>query len=98
MTLVDDDEVEEVRRVLAEIRRPRAIFSRRPAHECLENGKEHAAILRHFSFLLYVFRPDSNQRIFRKRGERVVSLIRKDVSIREKQNSRTARWLACQVP
>src|SRR5438552_10572785 len=98
MTLVNDDEVEEVRRILAEIRRRRTIFSRWSAHERLENGKEEAAVLRHFSFLLNVFRPDSNQRILGDGRERVVSLIRKDVSIGKNQNSRTARCLACQVP
>jgi hypothetical protein len=50
MALVDDDEVEEVRRILAEVGRRLAVLGR-PAHEGLEDGEEQAAVLRHLALL-----------------------------------------------
>jgi fructoselysine-6-P-deglycase FrlB-like protein len=48
VALVHDDEVEEVRRVLAKVRRAHP----RPAHEGLEDGEEDAAVLGHAPFFL----------------------------------------------
>ena len=97
MALVDDDEVEEVRRILAEIGRRLAILGR-AAHERLEDREEQAAVLRHLAFLADVLRFDAHQRVFWKRRERVVSLIGEDVAVREKEDARTARRFAAQVP
>ena len=54
MALVDDDEIEEVRWILAEIGRRLAIL-RRTAHERLKDGEEQATVLRHLSLLADVF-------------------------------------------
>ena len=97
MALVNDDEVEEVRRILAEIGRRLAVL-RRAAHEGLEDGEEQAAVLRHLAFLADVVRLDAHQRVLGEGGEGVVSLIRQDVPVGEEQDARAARRLAAQVP
>ena len=97
MALVDDDEVEEVRRILAEIGRGLAVL-RRPAHEGLEDGEEQAAVLRHLALLADVLRRDPHQRILGEGGEGVVSLVGEDVAVGEEQDARAARRLAAQVP
>ena len=55
MALVDDDEIEEVGRILAEVGRGFAVL-RRTAHEGLEDGEKQAAVLRDFAFLADVLR------------------------------------------
>ena len=97
MALVDDDEVEEVRRILAEIGRWLAVL-RRPAHEGLEDREEQAAVLRHLALLANVVRLDPHQRILGERGEGVVSLIGEDVAVGEEQDARPARRFAAQIP
>ena len=54
VALVDDDEVEEVRRVLAEI--GAAAVPRVAAHEGLEDGEEDAAVLRDLALLADLLR------------------------------------------
>ena len=97
MALVNDDEIEEVRRVFPKIGRRLAIL-RRARHKGLEDGKEQAAILRHFAFLADVGRLDSHQRIFRERGEGVVSLVRQNVPVGEEEDAWASRRLAAQAP
>ena len=97
MALVDDDEIEEVRRIFAEIGRRLAVL-RRPAHEGLEDGEEQAAVLRHLALLADVLRLDPHQRVFGKGGKGVVGLIGENVAVGEEQNARAARRLAAQVP
>ena len=97
MALVDDDEVEEIRRILAEIGRGLAVL-RRPAHERLEDGEEQAAVLRHLALLADVLRRDPHHRVLGEGGERVVRLVRKDIAVGQKQDARPARRLAAQVP
>ena len=90
MALVNDDEIEEVRRILAEIRRRLAIL-RRAAHEGLEDREEQAAVLRHLALLADVLRRDPHHRIFGKGGEGVVSLIGQNVAVGQEQDARPAR-------
>jgi hypothetical protein len=45
VALVDDDEVEEVGGIVAEVGRGLAVFGR-PAHEGLEDGEEQTGVLR----------------------------------------------------
>ena len=97
MALVDDDEVEEVRRILAEVGRGLAVL-RRAAHEGLEDREEQAAVLRHLALLADVLRLDPHQRILGEGGEGVVGLIGEDVAVGEEQDARAARRLAAQVP
>ena len=95
MALVDDDEVEEVRRILAEVGRRLAIL-RRPAHEGLEDREEQAAVLRHLALLANVVRLDPHQRILGEGGEGVVGLIGQDVAVGQEENARAARRFAAQ--
>ena len=97
MALVDDDEVEEVRRILAEVGRRLAVL-RRTAHERLEDGEEQAAVLRHLALLADVLRLDPHQRVLGEGGEGVVGLVGEDVAVGEEQDARAARRLAAQVP
>ena len=90
MAFVDDDEVEEVRRILAEIGRRLPVL-RRPAHERLKDREEQAAVLRHSAFLADVFGRDPHHRVLGKGGERVVSLIGEDVAVGEEEDARAAR-------
>ena len=64
VALVDDDEVEEVGRVLTKVRGPA-----RAAHEGLKDGEEDAPVLWHLALLANVGRVNAYQRIFRKRRE-----------------------------
>src|SRR5690606_12072510 len=59
VALVDDDEVEEVRRVLAKVRRIALT-----THKGLEDREENAAVLRHLTLLLDLVRSDTHERIF----------------------------------
>ena len=90
VALVNDDEVEEVRRILAEIGRGLAILGR-PAHEGLEDGEEDAAVLRHLALLADVIRRDAHQRIFREGREGVVGLVGQNVAVGQEQDARPAR-------
>ena len=93
MALVDDDEIEKVRRILPEIRAGVAVL-RRSAHESLENREEQAAVLGHLALLADVLRGDTHERVLWEGGERVVSLVGQDVPVGEEENARAARWLA----
>ena len=100
MALVDDDEIEEVGRIFAEVGRGLAVF-RRAAHEGLEDGEEQAAVLRHLAFLADVLGLDAHQRILGEGGERsevVVSLVGEVVAVGEKQDARTAAGLGSALP
>src|SRR5216683_959793 len=97
MAFVNDDEIEEVRRVLAEIGRglvgsaillngilygaDREIGVPGAAHKGLEDGEEQTGVLRNFAFLANLVRLDALQRVFRKGGEGVVGLISEDVAV-----------------
>ena len=93
VALIDDDEVEEVGRVLAEVRR-----AARTAHEGLEDGEKDAAVLRHPALLANVGRVDAHQGIVGKGREGVVSLVSQDVSVGQEQDARPARGLGAAVP
>ena len=97
MALVDDDEVEEVGRILAEVGRGLAVL-RRAAHEGLEDGEEEAAVLGHLALLADVLRRDAHQRVLGEGGEGVVGLVGEDVAVGQEQDARAARRLAAQVP
>ena len=77
MTFVDDDEVEEIGRVVAEVGAGFGFAGLgRAAHEGLEDGEEDAAVLWHFALLANVGRLDPHQRVLGEGGKGVVSLIR----------------------
>src|ERR1035437_7860943 len=97
MALVDHDEVEEIRRILAEVGGRMSIL-RRPAHEGLEDGEEQTAVLRYLTFFADVLRGDAHHRVFGEGGKGVVGLVRQDIAVGEKQDARAARRLATQVP
>ena len=97
MAFIHDDEVEKVRRILAEVRRRLAILGW-AAHEGLEDGEEQAAVLRHFAFLADVLGRNAHKRIFGECGEGVEGLIRQYVPVRKEQNARAARRFTAQVP
>ena len=97
MAFVDDDEVEEVRRILAEIGRGVPVLWG-AAHEGLEDREEQAGVLGHLAFLADVGRLDAHHRILGKGGEGVVRLVGQDVAIGQEQDARPARWFAAQVP
>src|ERR1035438_2727014 len=65
MALVDNDEIKEIWRVLAEIWRGFAVL-RRTTHEGLEDGEEQAGILRNFALLADVLGRDSDHGILRE--------------------------------
>jgi hypothetical protein len=96
MAFVDDDEIEEVRRILAEIGRRLAVL-RRAAHEGLEDGEEQAAVLRHLCPSCGCLRLDAHQRVFGKGGEGVVGLIGEDVAVGEEQDARAALRLGSRL-
>ena len=68
MALIDDDEIEEVGRVFAKVRRRFAVLGW-PAHEGLENGEEDTPVLRDFALLADVIRLNPDHRVVRERGE-----------------------------
>ena len=89
MAFVDDDEVEEVRRVLAEVGRRLAVLGW-SAHEGLKDREEQAAVLGDFALLLDVCRFDPHHRIFGERREGVERLVGEDIAIGKEQNARSA--------
>ena len=89
MALVDDNEVEKVRRIFAEVGRRLAIL-RRSAHEGLKDREEQAAVLRHAALLADVLRRDAHQRVFGKGGESVIGLVGEDVAVGEEEDARAA--------
>ena len=93
MALVDDDEIEEIGRILAEIRRGLAVL-RRTAHEGLEDGEEQAGILRDLAFLADVLRLDPHHGVLRERGEVVIGLVGEVVAVGQEEDARAARWFA----
>ena len=97
MALVNDDEVEEVRGILAEIGRRLAVFGR-PAHEGLEDREEEAAVLGHLALLADVLGRDAHHGIFGEGGKGVVGLVGEDVAVGQEQDARTAGRLPAQVP
>ena len=98
MALVDDDEVEEVRRILAEIGAGVAILGR-PAHEGLEDGKEDAAVRGHSAPACRMESGiNADQGIFGEGGKGVVSLVGEDVAVGQEQDTRATGWFAAQVP
>lgn len=100
VALVDHDEIEEVRRILAEIGRGLPVL-RRPAHEGLEDGEEYAGVGRHLALLGDLAGRDARQgRILegRERGEVVVGLIGQRVAVGQEQDARPAQRLALLLP
>jgi hypothetical protein len=79
VAFVNYDEVEEVGRVLAEVRRAAG-----PAHEGLEDREEHAAVLRHAAPSADLVGRDTHQgarRTVLERREGVVGLVGQDVAV-----------------
>ena len=100
VALVDDDEVEEIRRIVAKVGRGLPVLGR-PAHEGLEDGEEQAGVLGHLALLADVLGLDPHHGVLGKgveRGEIVVRLGRQGVAIGQEQNARPARRLAAEVP
>src|SRR5260370_27360760 len=95
MGLVDDDEIEEIRRILTEVRRRFAVL-RWPAHERLEDGEEKAAILWDLALLANALRLDPDHCVFREGRECVVSLVGEDVAVGEEQDSLSSCFSVCE--
>src|SRR5665213_629471 len=98
VTLINDDEVEEVGWILTEVRRWRTVVIRFPTHERLKDCEEQATVLRDLSLLRDVGRVDAHECVLGESGERVVSLIGEDVSVGQKENARSAFRFSAQVP
>jgi len=97
VALVDDDEVEEVTRVVAEVRLSLTIRAR-AAHEGLEDGEEDAAVLRHPALLADVAWVDANQRIVGEGREGVVGLIGQVVAVCQEQHARASAGRRAAAP
>ena len=67
MTLIDDDEVEEIPLIFTEVRSRISVCIHRTTHKCLENREKNTSIFRHISLLSDITRIDPHQRIFWKR-------------------------------
>ena len=97
MALVDDDEIKEVRGILAEVGRRLAILGR-ATHKGLEDGEKKIAIFWHFAFLADVLRRNPDELVFRKGGEGIEGLVGKNVSVGQEEDARAARGFTAQVP
>src|ERR1700730_874166 len=97
MALIDDDEIEEVRWVFAEIGRRLSVL-RWTAHEGLEDSEKQTAVLRYPPLLADVLRLDPHHRILGKGGESIVGLVGENVAVSEEEDARPAGWFAAQVP
>src|SRR3546814_3378742 len=64
----------------------------------MEDGEEHAAVLRHPPALADALRVDPHQRVLGKGREGVVGLVRQDVAVGQEQDARPPRRLAAEVP
>ena len=83
MAFINDDEIEEIGRIFAEIWGGFSVF-RRAAHKSLENREEKAAIFWDAAFLSNVVRIDAHECVFGECGKGVVSLIGQDIAVGEK--------------
>ena len=91
VALIDDDEIEEIRRIVPEVGR-RVALGVTPGHEGLEDGEEDVAVLRHPALLADGFRVDTHQRILGEGREVIEGLVGEDVPVGQEQDSRlTAR-------
>src|ERR1700733_1896631 len=100
VALVDNDEVEEIRRIVPEVRRRLSVL-RRTAHKRLENRKEDAGILRNLALLANLLRFDPGQSVLGKggaRGEVVVGLVGQGVAVCKKEDARSASGFASTLP
>ena len=93
MAFVDDDEVEEVARVLTEVRLATAL-----AHEGLENREEDAAVHRDGLLLRDRRRIDPHERVLREGRERIECLIGEHVAVCQEQDPRAAASVTVEVP
>lgn len=90
MAFVDDDEVEEIRWIIAKVWRRNAVF-RRTAHEGLKDSEKNARVSRDSALFVDRVRTDPGQGTVGERVERhevVVGLIGQVVAVREKQDAR----------
>jgi len=97
MAFVNDDEIEEIRRIFAETGRRLAIL-RRAAHEGLEYGEEDAAVRRHSLPSPNLIRRNPYHRVFREAGELVVRLVGQDVAVSQEQDARLASRFVAGLP
>jgi hypothetical protein len=92
VALIDDDAVEEVRRIIAEVG-GRLAFLIHAGHEGLKDGEENAAVLRYAASSANLIGADAHQGIVGeggKRGELTEDLPREDIAVGQKQDSRPA--------
>jgi hypothetical protein len=89
MALVDDDEIEEIGRILAKIGRGLAVLGR-TAHEGLEDGKKQAGILRGPAFLADILRLYPHHGVLRERGEVVKGLVGEIIAVSQEEDTRAA--------
>ena len=87
MALVDDDEVEKLRRILLVVRLSRRVVR----HDGLENGEIEMARLRHTVMVLAVVKQvgrDALHRILGKLLKIVLGLVGEDVAVANEQDAR----------
>ena len=93
MALIDDDEVEKIRRVFAKVGRAFGA-----GQEGLEDREKHAPVLRHLTLFSDVVRLDPNQGVLGKSREGIEGLVRQIVPVGEEKNARSSRGLAREIP
>ena len=93
MTLIDDDAVKEVWRILAKIRSGPI-----SAHEGLEDRKEYIPRRRHRAFFTDLGRTDTDAGVLWESPERIVCLTREDIAIGEEKYPRATLAIACEIP
>ena len=100
MALVNDDEIEKVRRIFAEVGRGHTVLGR-ARHKRLEDGEEQAGILRHRALFADVLRLHPHERVVGKRGKRreiIMGLRRERVAVGQEKDARAPRRLARLLP
>ena len=97
VTLVDDDEVEEVRGIVAKAG-SRVPLGIPPGHEGLEDGEEDAAVLGHPAFFPDGIGRDPHKGILGKGGEGIVGLVCEDVTVCQEEDARSPPGFLSALP
>ena len=98
MTLIDDDEIEEIPLILPEIRSRISHCIHRTTHKCLENREKNTSIFWDISLLSDITRIDPHQSIFWKRSKSIERLIGEDIAIGEEEDTRTTSTVTSDIP
>ena len=97
MTFINDDEVEEVGRIVAKVGDgvTSVVLS---SHEGLENGEEDAAVFRDSALLANFIGFNANTSVIRESGKSEFGLVGENVAIGKKEDAGAASRLATEVP